>query len=112
MDLFDLLLEPLSYDFMVRAIVTTALAATNGVTLGSGNTLRGLAFGNATGSAIAGTAFGTLTVADVSVVTTGQALNLTTGTLAGSFSRLASSGGASNVFLSGVDGTSTFGIAT
>ena len=27
MDLFDLLLEPLSYDFMVRAIVTTALAA-------------------------------------------------------------------------------------
>ena len=27
MDLFDLLLEPLSYDFMVRAIITTALAA-------------------------------------------------------------------------------------
>src|SRR5688572_2491875 len=27
MDLFDILLEPLGYDFMVRAIVTTALAA-------------------------------------------------------------------------------------
>ena len=27
MDLLDILLEPLSYDFMVRAIVTTALAA-------------------------------------------------------------------------------------
>ncbi len=92
--------------------ITTTAAGTNGVTLGSGNTLRGLAFGNATGSAIAGTTFGTLGLAEVSVVTTGQALNLDTGALLGSFSRVASSGGTNNVRLRAVGGTAAFGIAT
>ena len=82
--------------------VTTTIAATNGVTLGSGNTLAGLAFGNATGSAIAGTSFGTLVLSSVGINTTGQALSLTTGTLNGGFTQLRSTGGTNNVFLSGV----------
>ena len=89
--------------------VTTSAAATNGVTLGSGNSLFGLTFGNATGSAILGSAFGTLTVGDLRINTTGQALNLTTGTLAGTFAQVASSGGTNNVLLSGVSGTATLG---
>src|SRR6185436_590062 len=78
------------------------------LTLGSGNTLRGFAgVGTITGSA-----FGTLTVAEVSLNPGAtQALSLTTGTLAGGFTSLTSSGGTNNVLLSGVgtSGTSTLG---
>lgn len=71
----------------------------NGVTLNSGNTLNGFTAGNASGSAISGSGFGTLTVADVIVNTTGQALTLTNGTLAALFSSVTSSGGANNIAL-------------
>jgi hypothetical protein len=59
--------------------LTTTVAATNAVNLGSGNTLRGFTLGNTTGSGISGTSFGTLIIADVSKNGTGQALALTTG---------------------------------
>ncbi|HEY0111360.1 MAG TPA: Ig-like domain-containing protein [Fibrella sp.] len=87
--------------------------AGNDVTLpssaGSTNTLRGLTLGNATGSAIMGTTFGTLTVADISINTTGQALSLTTGTVNGTFSSIASTSGTNNILFSGCNGTVTIG---
>jgi hypothetical protein len=82
--------------------ITTAVASTNGITLGSGNTLRGFNLGNVTGSALSGTGFGTLTVSEVEINTTGQALDLTTGTLSGSFPVLRSTGGTNNVYLKSV----------
>ncbi|HEX7243467.1 MAG TPA: hypothetical protein VF263_24495, partial [Longimicrobiaceae bacterium] len=89
----------------------TITSATTGITLGSGNTLRGFNLGNVTGTALAGTSFGTVVVTNVGINTTGQALSLTTGTLNGSFAQLRSTGGTNNVFLSGVatTGTSTLG---
>ena len=66
--------------------ITTSAAATNGINLNSGNTLRGFTVGNTTGAKISGTNFGTLLVGnsaspDVTLNGTGQALSLTTGTL-------------------------------
>lgn len=85
----------------------------SGITLGSGNTLRGFDFGNAAGAALSGTNFGTLTVSDLGINNaTGQALSLNTGTLAGSFSSVQSTGGTNNVSLTGVSSTgSTLGTA-
>jgi adhesin/invasin len=92
----------------------TITSSANGVTLGAGNVLRGFNLGNATGVALSGTNFGTLTISEVGINTTGQALSLTTGTLAGSFPQLRSTGGSNNVFLSGVatTGTSVFGTSS
>jgi len=66
--------------------ITTSVAATNGINLLSGNMLRGFTVGNTTGAKISGTGFGTLIVGnsaspDVTLNGTGQALNLSTGTL-------------------------------
>jgi hypothetical protein len=73
--------------------ITTNVAATNAVTLGQGNTLRGFTIGSTTGAKITGSSFGTLVVGnsaspDVVLNNTGQALNLSSGTLstAGGFS--------------------------
>ena len=62
--------------------LTTTVAATNAVNLGSSNTLRGFTIGNTTGSGISGSGFGTLTISDVSKNGTGQAFALTNGTFA------------------------------
>ncbi|MFZ0747827.1 MAG: hypothetical protein WAM70_00610, partial [Pyrinomonadaceae bacterium] len=65
-------------------------ANVNGITLNSGNTLRGFRVGNVgTGTKISGSTFGTLVVGnsgapDVLLHGTGQALNLTTGVLSNS----------------------------
>ncbi|HZI18137.1 MAG TPA: Ig-like domain-containing protein [Pyrinomonadaceae bacterium] len=66
--------------------VATTAAATNAVTLGQGNTLRGFTISNTTGAKIFGNNFGTLVAGnsgspDVVLSSTGQALNLTNGTL-------------------------------
>jgi hypothetical protein len=67
--------------------ITTVVAATNGITLGTGNVLRGFTVGNTTGAKISGNAFGTLTLGndatpDVTLSGTGQALDLVTGAFA------------------------------
>jgi Bacterial Ig domain/Calx-beta domain len=65
----------------------TSGSITDSIALGTGNTIRGLTFGNsgtATGNAsdINGNNFGTLTILDVTLNGSGRALNLVTGTLA------------------------------
>lgn len=79
----------------------------NGITLNSNNTLNGLTAGNASGSAISGSGFGTLTAANVIIDTTGQALSLTNGTLNASFSSVTSTGGVNNIALAKGAGTLT-----
>ncbi|MFL6227322.1 MAG: beta strand repeat-containing protein, partial [Pyrinomonadaceae bacterium] len=77
--------------------ITTTVAATNAITVSAGgDLLRGFTVGNTTGAKIFGNNFGTLTVGnsaspDVTLNGTGQALNLTTGTLsvAGGFASVA-----------------------
>lgn len=97
--------------------ITTAAAATNAITLGSGNTLRGFTVGNTTGAKIFGNNFGTLTVGnsttpDVVLGGTGQALNLTLGSFAATsaFNGVQSTSSAgTGVTLSQVAGTVVFG---
>ncbi len=77
--------------------VTTVSASTNGVNVGSGNTLRGFNIGNTTAVDISGTGIGTLSISDMDLTGTGRLLNLSTGTLAatfGSFSATSAPGGA------------------
>jgi hypothetical protein len=94
--------------------ITTSAANTNGVNLGSGNTLRGFNLGDVTGSALRGSGFGTLTTSQVGINGNGQALNLNNGTLSGSFPVLKSTGGTNNVYLSEVatSGTSILGTSS
>lgn len=77
-------------------------------TLGSNNTLRGLILANQqNGANIAGTGFGTLTVAELTINSpNGQALALTNGTLSGVFVDIdVSSGGGQGISLNAVGGT-------
>ena len=90
--------------------ITTSVAATNAIPLGQGNLLRGFTVGNTTGAKIFGSNFGTLTVGnnaspDVILNGTGQALNLTTGTLSvsgGFISVATTSSGTQGIVLAGV----------
>ncbi|HET6669799.1 MAG TPA: Ig-like domain-containing protein [Pyrinomonadaceae bacterium] len=97
--------------------ITTVIAATVGVPLGQGNTLRGFTVGNVTGTKISGNTFGTLivgnnTTPDVILNGTGRALGLTTGTFAatsGFASVTTTSSTAQGIQLTGVAGTVSFG---
>lgn len=75
--------------------VTTLAASTNAVNLGQGNSIRGLTLGNTTGADIAGTNFGALSISEVTLNGTGQALNLNTGTLTATFQSISSTNSAS-----------------
>ncbi|MET0398923.1 MAG: cadherin-like domain-containing protein [Longimicrobiaceae bacterium] len=92
-----------------NATVVNIVSAANGIDLAQNNSLHGLRVGNTTGTGIAGAGFGTLTVSDVTVNTTGQALALSGGTLAADFKGVSSSGGAVNVALTNVGGTGDLG---
>jgi hypothetical protein len=78
------------------------IAGADGINLAQNNAVYGLTLNTTAGEAIGGSNFGTLTVDDVSIDAAGQALSLTTGTLAGDFDKLTSRGGTSNVLLSSV----------
>ncbi|MDB4913539.1 MAG: hypothetical protein JWM95_1183 [Gemmatimonadetes bacterium] len=80
------------------------------LTLGSGNTLQG--FNLTAAGTLNGTSFGTLTVSEVGINTTTQALNLATGTIAGSFTQVRSTGGTNNVLLSTVATSGTTALGT
>lgn len=77
---------------------TVANAAGSVILLGAGNHLRGFDIGNsaASGSAISGSSFGTLTVTELAISGTGRALNLLTGTLATTFDSISSSNSTTN----------------
>jgi Ca2+-binding RTX toxin-like protein len=93
----------------VRPTLTTSNPTTNAITLGTGNTVRGLDIGNKTGSGISGTNFATLTLTEVNITGTGQALNLNTGTANATFGTVSSSSGTNGIALTNADGTLSFG---
>jgi uncharacterized repeat protein (TIGR01451 family) len=74
--------------------ITTSGAGINGVNLGTNNEIWGVTFGNTGGAGIAGTSFGTLKVRDTAKTGSGQALNLSTGTLDAIFQSLSSTNSA------------------
>ena len=80
-------------------------ASGNAITLGSGNTIRGLDIGNKAASGIAGTNFGTLTLSEVNITGAGRALNLDTGTANATFGTLSSSSGTNGVKLNAISGS-------
>ncbi len=86
-------------------------SAATAITLGSGNTLRGLTVGDTTANDISGTNFGTLTVLETTLNGTGRALNLDTGSFnaATTFDGVTSTSGANNVNLVSVGGTANLG---
>ncbi len=84
---------------------TLGSASGNTVALSTGNTLRGLTLGNGPGAALFGSTFGTVTISELGINTTGQALSLTNGVISGNFAQVRSTGGTTNVLLSGVTGS-------
>jgi len=96
--------------FPLTGLTNPTIAATgNGVVLANGNTLRGFDFGTITGIALSGTNFGTLTLSEVAMNTTGAGLSLNTGTANATFTSFSSGGGTNNVNLTTVTGSITFG---
>ena len=75
-------------------VTVTSTAAGIVLTAGNNNELRGFTVGNTTGAKIQSAAFGTLTVSEVALNGTGQALNLDSGTLAATFIAIASTSSA------------------
>lgn len=86
------------------------VSAANGINLGTNNLIRGLDIGNTSGTDIAGSNFGTLTVREVNLSGTGQALSLNTGILDAAFTTASSTNSSSTgITLSGVSGILTSG---
>ena len=101
----------------------TITSAASGITVASGNTVRGITIGNvAAGVAfkLGGVSFGTLTVGDsaspdVQLTGTGRALDFTTGNFAASSAFIditSTSSGMHGINLNGVGGTVSFGNTT
>lgn len=85
-------------------------SGSNGVNLGFDNHLAGFTVGDTSGADIAGANFGTLTVRDVNLDGTGQALNLDTGNLDAGFGTVnVNNRTTTGLFLNAVGGTATFG---
>ncbi len=100
--------DPLITYFPATTPPSLTNSSGNTVTVGGSNTIRGVSFGNRSGAAISGNAFGTLTVtSDVVISGTGTALNLANGTLSASFASLSASAAATGINLTGINGTLT-----
>jgi hypothetical protein len=91
------------------SVTVTSTASGIVVTTGNTNTLRGFTLGNsASGAKIFSTAFGTLNVSEVALTGTGTALNLDSGTLAATFTSIASTSAAGQgIALDQIAGTLT-----
>ncbi len=104
--------DPLPATNSANATIVNITSAGAAITVGSGNSLIGFTGGDA-GTDISGTGFGTLTVADVRLNGLGQALDLTSGTLAAAFISISSTDSATTgISLTSVGGTLTSGSTT
>jgi hypothetical protein len=95
-----------------NGVIVLLNSAATAISLGSGNTLRGLTVGDTTANDISGTNFGTLAVLETTLNGTGRALNLLTGTLTATFGGVSSTSGTNNVNLVNVSGTANLGSGT
>lgn len=99
--------DPLPATNSGNGTIVNITSASTAITVASGNTLVGFTGGDAV-TDISGAGFGTLTISDVTLNGTGQALNLTTGTLAATFVSISSTNSATTgISLTGVAGTLT-----
>ena len=90
------------------SVTVTSTAAGIIVTAANNNELRGFTIGATTGAKLQSAAFGTLTVSEVALSGTGQALNLDSGTLAATFTSITSSSStAQGIFLDQIAGSLT-----
>jgi hypothetical protein len=85
-----------------NATIAEITSSSDGVVLAQNNQLHGLTVGNTTGVGIGGASFGALTVRDVDINGSGQALNLTSGDVNAIFGELSSSSGAQGIRLDAV----------
>lgn len=99
--------EPLPATGGTRPVINSAA---DGIVLALGNTIRGLNVGNTTGIGISGSSVGTATVSEASILGTGAALSISTGTLAMDFDEVSSTvTGTEGIFLSAVEGSLEIG---
>jgi hypothetical protein len=91
-------LTPPSYSdpFPATGGANPVISGSGGVTIAINNLIRGVTIANNAGTGISGTLFGTLAVADTTVNSTGQALNLDNGQLNATFQSISSTGSGSN----------------
>lgn len=82
-------------------------SASNMVTLGQNNLLRGLTIGTSTSFALTGNTFGTLSVSETSINNNGPGIGLNTGTVNGSFLSVTSTAGTNTITLTTVEGSFT-----
>lgn len=87
----------------------TLTSSGSAVTVGSGNTIRGLNIGNTTANKITGSSYGTLTLKEMSLSGNGRALNLAAGTLDATLTVLSATvtGSTSGINVTGTNGTLT-----
>ena len=80
----------------------------DGITLGSGNTIRGLTVGDTpNGAGITGTSVGSATVSDVTINGSGVAVDINGGTLDMTFDSVSANGGANGIVLENTNGSFT-----
>src|ERR1700730_13615094 len=92
-----------------RPTISNTAFGGNIITLGSGNTVRGLNTGDAGGIDITGASFGTFTANNIALGGTARPLNLATGTLAATFDSITStsSSGGAGISIAGAAGSMT-----
>jgi hypothetical protein len=99
--------DPLPVTNSGNATIVNITSLSTAITVASGNNLVGFTGGDAV-TDISGSGFGTLTISDVTLNGAGQALNLTTGTLAATFGSISSTNSATTgISLTGVAGSLT-----
>jgi hypothetical protein len=85
-----------------NATIAEITSSSLGIVLGQNNQIHGLTVGNTTGIGIIGGNFGALTVRDVDINGSGEAIALFTGDINAVFGELSSSSGAQGIRLDGV----------
>ena len=90
------------------SIAAASRPTISNVTLGSGNTVRGLDINTGSGTALSGASVGSLTVNSVTVTnTSGSGVSLSNGALAVTLDSVSASNGANGIFLSSTTGSFT-----
>jgi uncharacterized repeat protein (TIGR01451 family) len=102
-------LPPYSQPLPATGGSNPVIGGASGISLATNNLLRGITVNNSGGTGISGSAYGTLAVADTTVNSTGQALDLDNGQLNASFQSISSNGsGAEGISLTNVAANSVF----
>ncbi|MFC1997304.1 GEVED domain-containing protein [Chloroflexota bacterium] len=103
------LTAPIGTKFPVPGSSPHITSVAGAVTLAQNNTLRGFTIGNTTGTGIFGNTVASLTIRDVSITGSGEAVNISNGTLDVNFDGvIVTSSAAGGVRLQNTSGTTTF----